>query len=137
MAETIIKNLDCETPMSIHDEVLRVDWYKAGEGLYGDYNPENPDDRELLRFDVYVMRTPEPWDDSDDGWREVEDASYCTNMSANAPEEILEKALRYIFSAYRNVIEDYPNISVKRLGEGLSWISESCFNSQNSDHIGE
>ena len=124
---SFIKNLDCETPMSIHDDVLRVDWYEAGEGLYGDYNPDNPEDQELLRFDVYIKKNPKPWDNSDDGWREVEDASYCTLIPINTSEEILEKALRYIFSEYRDVIKDNNYPSVKKLGERLSWISPDMF----------
>ena len=124
---TILRNIDACTPMSIRDSVLRVDWYNADEGLCGDYDPDDPDDINLLRFDVYVMREPEAWDDSDDGWRAVEDSSYCTNMPANAPEEVLERALRVLFREYRDVIGDYPYYSVKKLGERLSHISDSDF----------
>lgn len=124
---SFIKNLDCETPMSIHDDVLRVDWYEAGEGLCGDYNPDNPEDQELLRFDVYIKKNPEPWDNPDDRWCEVEDASYCTLIPTNTSEEILEKALRYIFSEYRDVIKDNNYPSVKKIGERLSWISPDMF----------
>lgn len=124
---TILRNIDACTPMSIRDSVLRVDWYNADESLCGDYDPDDPDDINLLRFDVYVMREPEKWDDSDDGWRAVEDASYCTNIPANAPEEVLERALRVLFREYRDAIGDYPYYSVKKLGERLSHISDSDF----------
>ena len=123
----VLRNIDPCTPMSIRDGVLRVDWYNADEGLCGDYDPDDPDDINLLRFDVYVMREPEAWDDLDDGWRAVEDASYCTNMPASAPDEILERALRVLFREYRDVIDDYPYHSVKKLGEALSHISDSDF----------
>jgi len=124
----ILRNVDACTPMSIRDSVLRVDWYNADEGLCGDYDPDDPDDINLLRFDVYVMREPEAWDDSDDGWRAVEDSSYCTNMPANAPEEVLERALRVLFREYRDAIGDYPYCSVKKLGGGrLIHISDSDF----------
>lgn len=112
-------NPDEETPLSICDDVLRVDWYNAGEGTCGDYDPENPDDINLLRFDVYVK--------DGDEWVEVEDASYCTCMPTSASAAILQKALTAIFKRYRAVIDgpEYP--SVKKLGEELSYISEADF----------
>ena len=121
-------NIDSETPMSIEDDVIRVDLVNIGEGLSGDYDPEDPDDINLLRFDVYV-KNPDADEDYTDGWIEVEDASYCTQLAADLPEEVLEKAIRVIFKAYRDEIssyEDYLNgPSVKKLGEELSWISET------------
>lgn len=123
----ILRNVDCCTPMSIRDSVLRVDWYNADEGICGDFDSDDPDDINLLRFDVYVMREPEEWDDADDGWRAVEDASYCTQMPANASDEILERALRVVFDEYRDVIDSYPHCSVKKLGEALSHISDTDF----------
>ena len=109
--------------LSMHDEVLRVDWVNLGEGCSGDYDPEDPNDVNLLRFDVYKQEQPEHWDDSDDGWRAVDDASYCTNMPAHTSEDILKQALSHIFEEYRAVIEAYPGHSVKKLGERLSHIS--------------
>ena len=103
---------DCETPLSIYDDELRVDWYQAGEGYYGDYNPENPEDDELLRFDVYRKEDGE--------WIEVEDASYCTCVLANTDVEKLVYPLYVIFKEYKNADLDG---SVKKLGEMLSWIS--------------
>lgn len=110
-------NPDVETPLSICDDVLRVDWYNAGEGICGDFDPDNPDDINLLRFDVYVK--------DGDEWVEVEDASYCTNMPADSMK--LQAALEAIFKRYRAVIDgpEYP--SVKKLGEELSNISEVDF----------
>jgi len=35
----------------IRDNIM-VEWVELGEGLCGDYNPDDPDDIELLRFDV-------------------------------------------------------------------------------------
>lgn len=35
---------------------VKIAWYAAGEGYYGDYDEEDPTDRELLRFDLYVLR---------------------------------------------------------------------------------
>ena len=32
--------------------VVKIEWVNLGEGYDGDYDPENPDDVNLLRFDV-------------------------------------------------------------------------------------
>ncbi len=112
----VIKNRDINTPMSIEDELVRVDWYNAGEGWNGDFNPNDPEDTNLLRFDVYVKNT-------DNKWETVEDASYCTQVPANTSEDILEQKLRIIFDNYRDAITEYSICSLKELGEKLSWIS--------------
>ena len=102
--------------------------------MSGDYRPDDPHDINLLRFDVYVKADADTNAETVDGWAEVEDASYCTNMPATASEDVLEKALRCIFKRYRDVITgpDYP--SVKKLGEELSHISENDFSSENSSN---
>lgn len=108
---------DHETPMSIEDDILRVDWYDCYEGLCGDYNPEDPNDVHLLRFDVYQKY--------DDEWMPVEDASYCTQMPYETEPDILERALKSIFKEYKAGI--IAGVSVKKLGEHLSWISPDDF----------
>ena len=94
--------------MSIENDKLTVNWIDLGEGIWGDYNPNRPDDRHMLRFDVYCKRTPTS------AWEPVEDASYCTCTEADTPEDLLEKALWIIFNRYNEVIDDYMNgVSVK------------------------
>ena len=113
----VSKNVSAETLMAIRDEKLKVEWNNIGEGYNGDYNPLDPEDENLLRFDVYCKRTP------DSEWEEVEDASYCTNVPAKTPEDELERLLRILFDRYSDVIDDYlDGTSVKKLGEELSWI---------------
>ena len=106
---------DDETPVSIENDVVRADWYDAGEGVCGDYNPEDPDDIPLLRFDVYKKEGED--------WVEVDDASYCTRMPVTENLETLTRSLYIIFKEYNNVLKDDPDASVKKLGESLSWIS--------------
>ena len=123
----IIKNPHECTPLSIRNAHLRVDWYNAGEGFYGDYNPEDPGDVNLLRFDAYYRQEGDRHNDPEEGWVAIDNASYCTLMPATAPAEILERSLRYIFNQYHTVIKDIPYSSVKRIGEGLSWIGMEDF----------
>ena len=119
-----IEDPDSDTPLSIRDSKLRVDWYNAGEGWNGDYDPENPEDDNLLRFDVYVKTDDPSWEHTG-GWEAVEDGSYCTRVPADTDPKELKRLLEIIFENYREVIEDYINngTSVKKLGESLSWIS--------------
>ncbi len=103
---------------SIND--IRVSLEYIGEGLQGDYDKNDPDDEPLLRF--YVEHK------NDDGtWEEVEDASYCTNISANSSHDVIKKAVEFICKAYYDVLSNDPYVSVKKLGENLSWLSEEDF----------
>ena len=114
----VVYDIDRETPVSIIGPFVRADWYRAGEGICGDYDPLDPDDVELLRFDIYYRENP-----FSDEWLEVEDASYCTQIPADTPEEILAKKLNVIYERYAAILESDPEQSVKKMGEELSWIS--------------
>ena len=113
---------DEETPVSIYGEFVRADWYNAGEGLCGDYNPEDPEDINLLRFDIYQVPINEE-EGYDEEWEVVEDASYCTRMPADTDLKELTDTLYYIFKEYDNVLSSDPEASVKKLGEALSWVA--------------
>ena len=118
----IVLDKDEETPVSISDDTLMVEWLNIGEGLCGDYNPDNPEDINLLRFDVSYA-DKEQSNETVTVWEEVEDASYCTNTPADTAEEDLIRLLYAIFREYRSKIDGYPEVSLKKLGEGLSYIS--------------
>lgn len=92
-----------------------IEWAALGEGLCGDYNPNDPDDVELLRF--YVQRK------TDGEWEDVEDASYCTCFPASATEDEMRKGLEYLMDNFYNAV--ISGDSVKKLGERLSWINLS------------
>ena len=86
-----------------------VQWVDIGEGNSGDYNPDDPDDVALLRFDI--MRR-----DEDGEWGQVQDGSYCTQMPVDTPAPLLRKALEHILAQIMKAG------SVKRRAEELSWI---------------
>lgn len=112
-----IENYDSETPLSIQGPLIRVDWYNAGEGWWGDYDPDDPNDANLLRFDVYIKNEIGEWE-------EVEDASYCTRTRADTTMVWLKDLGSTIYKRYVNAIDSYPiEFSVKKIGEELSWIS--------------
>ncbi len=121
---------DGDLPYAV-DRNVKVEWYDAGEGFFGDYNPENQYDVPLARFDVYVRRN--------DRWEAVEDASYCTLMPLTADRDILARAAGFLAKEYADILADDPDASVKKLGESLSWIGPDWFaqpdESQKSNNL--
>lgn len=87
---------------------VTVEMEHIGEGLHGDYNPDDPDDVPLLRFTVLK-----------DG-EQVDDASYCTRVDANTDEENIVYILERIFEAVYDRVKSGE--SVKKLCEELSWL---------------
>ena len=94
---------------------VKVEWVELGEGLDGDYDETNPEDEELLRFDVSVLINNE--------WVEVENASYCTRFPVNATIEEKEKGLILLLNAFYPILSNDVEASVKRKAEEMSWIS--------------
>ena len=92
---------------------LKVQWVNLNEGYKGDFDPTDPEDTNLLRFDVHRF---------DDGnWVAVDDASYCTLMPAKTPEPILQKGLEIIMDRIA------ANPSIKKACEDLSYIDPDLF----------
>jgi hypothetical protein len=98
---------------------IKVEWVNLGEGWDGDYNPSDPSDVNLLRFDVYKRSNAKS------KWEEVENASYCTQMPASTSKEILHQALEHIMNTVHGPI--LADGRAKRLCERLSWISPKDF----------
>jgi len=73
------------------------------------------DDVNLLRFDLHLEA------EADD--RE----SNCTNLTADAPDEIQKKALVIIFKEFYDALVDDRSASVRPLADWLSWISDEDF----------
>lgn len=111
---TFIYNEEDDEYTLIKDDV-RDDWVRLGEGYCGDYDPDDPEDEELLRFDIYVLENGQ--------WEAVPDASYCTLVPVTATEEEKVKLLKIILDNYYDALHDRHYVSVKKLGERLSWIS--------------
>lgn len=98
----------------IKDDV-KVCWVNLGEGWNGDYDESDYEDENLLRFDVYVKE--------DDDWVAVDDASYCTQVTADTSEEDLKAMLEVLMNEFYNALHNQHDTSVKKLGEQMSWIS--------------
>lgn len=99
--------------MQMKCDNVGVGWTYLNEGYDGDYDPNDPDDKPLLRFDVWC-------DDF-----EVLDASYCTHVPATTDRATLQRMLSHIMNAvFENV---HQGKGVKKICERLSWINPSDF----------
>lgn len=93
-------------------------WVNLGEGWAGDWNEEDPNDQNLLRFDVGVRAHA-------GGYDEAAIYSYCTRMPATADDALLMRGLRAILREYADAIESGG--SAKRAMEWMSWICPDDF----------
>lgn len=90
---------------------VRIDWVNLNEGNDGDYDPENPEDVNLLRFDVYRHEGPD--------WAAIEDGSYCTLVPANTDRVTLCEILSHFMDTIYDDVSAHGK--AKRLCESLSW----------------
>ena len=97
---------------------VRIAWAELGEGWSGDYHPDDPEDEELLRFDVYRRRSQV--DPVFGEWTPVEDGSYCTRLPVSATGTERTLALLLLMAELYEPVSS--GRSVKKLAEQLSWI---------------
>lgn len=109
------RRLDAEKVLELACKDIRAVWVNLKEGYGGDYNPDDPDDENLLRLDLYQKVNGE--------WEPVEGASCCTRMPVNAGEALLRRSLRYALDNYRAALSSKSGFSVRHVGAALSWIS--------------
>lgn len=99
-----------DLPMIIRNNV-RIDWVNLGEGHDGDYDPTDPADNNLLRFDVYHF--------NGNDWEAVEDGSYCTKVASGTDQKKLVKLLTFFMDTIYDDVSKHGK--AKRLCEKLSW----------------
>lgn len=105
---------------------VAVEWYNAGEGWDGDYNPDDPEDVNLLRFDFYGRK--------DGKWLTVLDSSYCTQVPADTPDNVLANLLEVLMDEGEDAVQialrdeenriwgDEISPAGRKVFEELSWI---------------
>lgn len=94
--------------------MIKVEIEYIGEGWYGDYDEEDPDDSELARFTVMKM--------NDDGeWEQADDCSYCTQMEYYVLEK--ENLLDVAAQAIQRRVEGESETRWKKVCEELSWLT--------------
>jgi hypothetical protein len=109
--------------MEVRRDNLIVEWEDIGEGISGDYNPDDPDDVELLRFTVLEFHKQSEFGGQ---WTERDDSSYCTLMPVDTPDEILRRAAELILDAAEST-------ESKRAMEELSWLSPKWFEATDEE----
>ena len=102
-----------------------IEWENLGEGRCGEYDAEDPNDVNFLRFSVYMI---DPTKDSSlDFWdtkEAVDDACYCTEIPASTDPAILKKLLvRMMNEIYSEGYGVGNHPYLKRICEQLSWIT--------------
>lgn len=90
-----------------------VEFSYCEEGLNGVYNPNDPEDVALLRFDIYEK--------VNDEWVAMDDGSYCTLMPVDTGAGIIKQALELIMN------ETFDLDRVKKAGEAMSWVAPGWF----------
>lgn len=109
---------------------VQAAWVNLKEGFNGDYDPDNPDDVNLLRIDLYQK--------TDGEWEAVEGASYCTQIPVGTDESILKSGLRYALDNFRAALSGESRLSIRKVGEALSWIgTDYDFSQPLPDLFGE
>jgi len=95
---------------------VRIDWVNLKEGHDGDYDPNDKNDENLLRFDVSrLVREPS----GRLRWEGIEDGSYCTQVIASTPHtQLVEHLVHFLDTIYDDVS---VHGKAKRLCESLSW----------------
>lgn len=101
---TLFKDLTVKSKKIKKLSVILCD---IGEGYEGDYNPEDPEDKPLLRFDVYK-----------DG-EQMDNGSYCTLLSVNDDRKLLKEAAEIIL---KEAEESLDNGGFKRSMEQMSYL---------------
>ena len=91
----------------------KAEFIDIGEGYNGEYDPTDPNDVALLRFDVYEL--------VDGEWETIDDTSYCTAMPVDTPDDVLDKALTHLLEEMSNAT------SKKKCGETLSWMNPAWY----------
>lgn len=86
-------------PESYTKGLVKIDWVELGEGFDGDYDEDDPDDVELLRFDVFVKGYAAANnfvtnEDRGDGWCML--ASRCTYAPASMTHQERKFGLRLL-----------------------------------------
>ena len=100
---------------------VRVAWVCLGEGYNGDFDPKNPEDELLLRFDVSVK--------GEDIGAFVTTESRCTCFAEKASTQDKEAALEILLDRFYDAYTAEPRRCLSTLADELSYISAGTYRS--------
>lgn len=117
------------------DKVVKVILENLWEGLSGEYDPDDPDDINMIRFSVHrFYRTGEivepyftdlrannrePIVNDEEQYLAVTNASYCSSIEADTDAAVLEQFGKLILREVESNVRS--QMSVKHICEQLSW----------------
>jgi len=104
---------------------VTVEFVDLGEGWNGDYNPDDPNDREFLRLDVLIssqFAEQINHDETDDPrWIYPQDGSICTGVSKDTTVEQAKAHLQTALDEITDLI-DSGHPTIRRVMARLSWL---------------
>lgn len=98
------------------DLKVQIEW--IGEGISGNYNPQDPEDAPILRFRV-LERAPLVIDTEagdEDGWTFIEGTSHCCGLDAEISDATKAMAASFIMSEVKGKAD------LKGICERLAWL---------------
>ncbi len=98
---------------------VRVTWSCLGEGYNGEYDPTNPEDELLLRFELLLK------DETGGEWKSAESRRTC--FADNAPIQAKEAALDILLNRFYDAYANHPAYDLSALADELSYISADTF----------
>ena len=122
MADDVVIFLP-ELDNAVNDEpIVRVSFRDIGEGICGDYDPKNPEDKKLLRMDVDLAFPGE------DDFSEIPGASACTQLPVGTDPKLLEQTAAAAAELTKGLVNEAKDrdfqssfSSIVHLVEYLSW----------------
>lgn len=88
-----------------------------GEGFDGDFNPDDPNDKKLLRYDIYLNEDPE---------EVMRNGSSCTLLSSSLTEQEAFRVINAVLSKAEDLYKTHGSENlgtITRMLENLDWIS--------------
>ena len=101
---------------------VTLEW--IGEGRSGEYNPDDSHDEPYIRFNCDIFRPDQDGNMESGDWESIDDASYCTGLSAFDTKETLTKAINRIMDV---LVNNYNCSGFKKEMESISWIEANDF----------
>ena len=103
MADDVVIFLP-ELDNAVNDEpIVRVSFRDIGEGICGDYDPKNPEDKKLLRMDVDLAFPGE------DDFSEIPGASACTQLPVGTDPKLLEQTAAAAAELTKGLLNEAKN----------------------------
>ena len=98
---------------------VRVAWVCLGEGYNGEYDPRDPEDELLLRFNLFLK------DETSGEWRPAESRLTCFVAKASVKDQ--EAALDILLDRFYTAYTSGPQQCLSSMADALSYISADTY----------